>query len=93
VALQLLLASERMKARAGRSVNLRVVTTAASTGTLVITRRGRTVARVAKKLLAGANTITWNGRIGVRKARAGRYGLILWAAGAKGQRTTADSRH
>ena len=90
VALQLLLASERMKARAGRSVKLRLVTTVASSGRLTVTRGGRTVARVSKKLAAGANTITWNGKVGARKARAGRYRLILSAAGA-GQRTTAEA--
>ena len=91
VALQVLLASQRLKAKAGRSVKLRFVTTAASRGTLVVTRNGKTVARVAKRLAAGANTISWNGRIGARKARAGRYGLILSAAGS-GQRTVAEAK-
>ncbi len=92
VALQVLLASQRLKAKAGRSVKVRFVTTAASSATLVVTRRGKAVARVTKKLAAGANAITWNGKIGARKARAGSYGLILSARDSGGQRTTAESK-
>lgn len=47
---------------------------------------------MAKKLAAGANAITWNGRIGAREARAGSYGLFLSALGAGGQRTIAESK-
>jgi hypothetical protein len=90
LALQVLLASEQLKAKAGRSVKLRLVTTAAATGRLTVTRAGKVVARVSKKLAAGANTVTWNGKVGTRKARAGRYRLILSAAGA-GQRATAEA--
>ena len=90
VALQVMLAQERLKAAAGRSVKVRFVTTAAATGRLTITRAGRTVARVTKTLAAGANSITWNGKAGARKAKAGRYRAILSVAGA-GQRTTAEA--
>jgi hypothetical protein len=90
VTLQVLLAQERLKAKSGRGVKVRFVTTAAATGRLSITRAGKTVARVTKTLAAGANTITWNGRIGARKAKAGRYRAILALAGA-GQRTTAEA--
>jgi hypothetical protein len=91
VALTVLLASERLKAKPGRSVKLRFVTTAAARGTLTVTRGGKAVARVAKTLAAGANSITWNGRIGARKARAGSYRMILSAVSG-GQRTTAESK-
>jgi hypothetical protein len=71
-------------------VKLRLVTTSAATGRLTVTRAGKVVARVTKKLAAGANTVSWNGRSGARMARAGRYRLILSVAGA-GQRTTAEA--
>jgi hypothetical protein len=90
VALQVLLAQERLSVAAGRNVKVRFITTTAATGRLTITRAGRTVARVTKKLAAGANTMTWNGKAGARKAKAGRYRAILSVAGA-GQRTTAEA--
>ena len=91
VALQLLLASNRLTAKAGRSVKLRFVNTTAVAGTLFVMRGGKVVARVARRVGAGANTLAWNGRIGSRKARAGRYKLLLNAVGAGGQRTTAQA--
>ena len=86
----MLLAHDRLKAAAGRSVKLRFVTTTAATGRLTITRAGRTVARVTETLAAGANSITWNGKAGARRAKAGRYRAILALAGA-GQRTTTEA--
>ena len=91
IALQVLLASNKLKAKAGRSVKLRFVTTTAVAGTLFVMRSGKVVARVARRVGAGANTLAWNGRIGSRKAGAGRYTLLLNAVGAGGQRTTAQA--
>lgn len=90
VSLQVLLASERLKGKAGRSVKVRFVTTAAATGRLTVVRAGKTVARVTKTLAAGSNALTWNGKIGARKAKAGRYRVVVALTGA-GQSATAEA--
>ena len=90
LALQVLLAKERMTAKAGRTLRVRFVTTAAASARLTVVRAGKTVATMAKRIPAGANSIAWNGRTGRRTAGKGRYRLIV-AVSASGQRQTAEA--
>jgi hypothetical protein len=90
LALQVLLAKERQSSKAGRSVRVRFVTTAPASARLTVVRAGRTVATVGKRVQAGASSITWSGRSRGRKAKKGRYQLVLSVAGG-GQRASAEA--
>jgi hypothetical protein len=90
LALQVLLAQERMTARTGRKLRVRFVTTAAASARLTVVRAGKTVATMAKRVPAGASSITWNGRAGARRAKKGGYRLIVAVSGS-GQRASAEA--
>jgi hypothetical protein len=54
-------------------------TTEAGKATLVIKRSDVTVGkRLYGNVVAGTNTLKWNGRLGSRKLRAGRYRLLMY---------------
>ena len=74
-----------MAARAGSRVRLAYVSTAGARATLAVRKGARTVATVRAATRAGRNTISWNGRVGKRRAKAGAYSLALTAAGPDGQ--------
>ena len=67
--------------RAGRRLRVRFVITAAAQTSLRVRRVGGRTRRVARKNVrrAGIRTLTWNGRLGKRRARRGRYVLIVRA--------------
>jgi hypothetical protein len=69
----------RLTAVAGQRLRVPFVVTTASQVQLVVYRNGRPVARESRSALAGRGTIRWNGRIGVRAAKPGRYALVLTA--------------
>ena len=75
--LDVALFESRLRAPAGKSVRLRYVSTLGGNVRLSVLRGGKTVARVNGKARAGANAITWNGRIGRTAATAGAYKLSL----------------
>ena len=86
-ALKVLLAAKTLTATTGSTVTLRYVATTDATSTLQVTRKGRTVATISKPAKAGANAITWR----PKKAKAGRYKVVLRALGADGQVSTAKA--
>jgi hypothetical protein len=81
------LAQAVRKARTGRRVRVRYFLTAPAAAEVEIRRGRRRVARLAAAGAAGENTVVWNGR---RRARAGRYALVVKATGGDGQ--TASDR-
>jgi hypothetical protein len=89
-ALKLLLAtsSSRRTVRTGSAVVVRFVATAAASGTLSISRAGKTLRRLRFKSRAGSNAVRWNGRIGNARSTVGAYRLTLRAVGADGQIAT-----
>jgi len=80
----------RVTATSGRRVPVPFVVTTTSQVRLDVYRDGRRVARAARSVAAGRRTIIWNGRIGSRVARPGRYRLVLTAA-IPGQRSVDRS--
>jgi hypothetical protein len=87
--LVVLMAEDRLRSKRGRSVRVRYVSTAPAAVTLEIRRGKRVVARNTGTARAGRNVIVWNGRIGRRPAKLGRYILVLKATAGDGQ-TAAD---
>jgi hypothetical protein len=91
VKLLVVASATRLVARAGKRVSLRYLSTVAATSTLHVRRAGKRVATVRAAARSGANTISWNGRIGKKAARAGSYRLTLRAVGADGQSDTTTA--
>ena len=90
ITLLLGLAADRLSARAGRRVKVKYVITAPAALRLEIYRRTgrRPVARVSgRSRRPGRGAIRWNGRIKRKRAKAGRYRIVLRATG--GDRQTA----
>jgi Right handed beta helix region len=60
-------------------MTIRFTTTEPGKATLVIKRSDVTVGkRLYGNVVAGTNTLKWNGRLGSRKLRAGRYRLLMY---------------
>ena len=75
-----------------RGLRIRYVSTMSAAVQLEVIRGERRVARVARTARLGRNAIRWNGRIGKRRADAGRYTLRLTAVAADGRRTIDSMR-
>jgi 6-phosphogluconolactonase (cycloisomerase 2 family) len=75
--LEVALFEARLRAPIGSRVRLRYVSTLSGNVQLSVLRKAKTVARVTGKALAGANAITWSGRVGKKAAAAGLYKLSL----------------
>jgi hypothetical protein len=84
------LAQPVRRARAGRRVRMRYFLTAPVAVEVEIRRARRSVARLTAAGAAGENEVVWNGRVGRRRAPAGRYAVVLTATGGDGQ--TASDR-
>lgn len=77
--------------RAGRRLTVRFALTHSARVALSV-RRGRGTRRVAaKRARAGVGSIRWNGRLGRRRARPGRYRLIV-AATREGRSASSSLR-
>jgi hypothetical protein len=74
-----------MRALAGRGVTVRYLATRAADVRLDVRRGGKLLATVPGRARAGRNRIGWDGRIGGRRPRQGRYTLVVRAASADGQ--------
>jgi len=58
---------------------IKFVTSEAGKARLLIKRSDKTVgSRLYGNIVAGANTLKFNGRLGARKLRAGRYRLLIY---------------
>ena len=70
-----------LRPRAGRRLRVRFAITAAARVALRVRRVGGKTRTVARKRVrkAGIGRLTWNGRLGKRKARSGRYVLTVRA--------------
>jgi Collagen triple helix repeat (20 copies) len=87
-ALQVALVSSRLKAKAGRRVDVRFLSNVAGKATVTVRRAGQIVAQRTRRVAPGGNAIAWSGRSDAGKTRAGRYSVELTTfAGA--QRTTS----
>lgn len=69
--------AKSLTAKKGKAVMLKVLSTSTGRGTLDVLRSGKRVARVTKSVKKGTNTVTWNGKVGKKAAKAGRYTLRL----------------
>jgi hypothetical protein len=91
--LVLALADSRLRATAGRRVTVRMALTAPAALTLDIVRGTKRVARVkGSATQAGPARLVWSGKVGRRKATAGRYTLRVRAVGRDGQTAAASLR-
>ena len=60
-------------------MTIKFATTEAGKGRLVIKRGDKTVGtRLYGNIVPGTNSLKWNGRLGSRKLRAGRYRLLMY---------------
>jgi hypothetical protein len=60
-------------------MTIKFTTTEAGKGRLEIKRGDKTVGtRLYGNIVPGTNTLKWNGRLGSRKLRAGRYRLLMY---------------
>ena len=77
--LKLLLATTRSRrtVKAGSPVVVRFAATAKASGTLTISRAGKTVKSLRFASRAGSNSVRWNGRAGKRARPPGAYRLVL----------------
>jgi antitoxin (DNA-binding transcriptional repressor) of toxin-antitoxin stability system len=69
--------------RAGRHGRLRFTTSAPAAVAVVVTRRGRAIARLTARARPGRNVLV------LRRLRAGRYAVRLTARGAGGRTVVA----
>ena len=78
-----------LRARRGRRVAFRYVSTAPATVSLLVRRGTRRVTTVRGRAKLGVNTIAWNGRQRRRAAAAGVYRLLLTATAGTQKATTS----
>jgi hypothetical protein len=69
----------RLTTVAGHRLRVPFVVTTACQVQLDVYRNGKPVARTSRSTPAGRSAIRWNGRIGTRAAKPGRYTLVLTA--------------
>ena len=82
--------SANLRARAGKRVTFAYVSTLAARVRLVVLKRSKRVASVTGRARTGRNKLRWNGKVGRKAARAGRYTLRLTAvSGDQTARATA----
>jgi hypothetical protein len=94
-AIRLLLAvvQPKLRARAGRPVTVTYLMTADANVRLQVLQGNRVVARTSQApqvVRAGRNRIRWNGRIRGKRAKRGKYTLVVTATSSDGQ--TASDR-
>jgi hypothetical protein len=81
--------SDRLKARAGRRLQIRYSLTRSADVILRVRRGTRTVATTRQSArAAGRNTVAWNGRVAGKRAAPGKYTLTLTATADDGQAAT-----
>jgi hypothetical protein len=97
--LAIALAQSKLKARAGAKVTLPYAATGAADVTLEVRKGSKPIAEVEGGAKEGTNKIVWSGKSdGKRRARRasvpdpGKFTLLLTAAGADGQRATAQAK-
>jgi len=79
-------------ATAGGSTKAHYISTSAGTGIVVIKRNGKVRTRFRTPILAGAHTVSWNGRIKGRRAAAGTYTMTLTMTGTDGRTSSSRTR-
>jgi hypothetical protein len=80
-----------LRAKAGATVKLKYVATAAAKATLTVTKGTKKVATVVGSAVSGTNAIAWNGKAGKKRALKGAYRLALRAVGTDGQVATTTA--
>jgi len=86
------LVAPKVKARRGKAVAVRYVSTLEARATLDVLKGGRRVAEVTQRAAVGTNRIRWNGKAGRRAAARGTYTLALTLRSADGQTATARGK-
>jgi len=86
------LVTPKVKAKRGRTVTVRYVTTVAAGATLDVLKGRKRVAEVTQQAAVGTNRIRWNGKAGRRAAARGTYTLALTLRSADGQTATARGK-
>jgi len=79
-------------ARRGAAIDLAYVLTSRATLTLTVQGDGRATVVARRAARGGLGILRWNGRLGGRPARPGRYTLTLTATGTGGAETTSPPR-
>ena len=82
----------KVKAKRGRTVTVRYVTTVAAGATLDVLKGRKRVAEVTQQAAVGTNRIRWNGKAGRKAAARGTYTLALTLRSADGQTATARGK-
>jgi uncharacterized repeat protein (TIGR01451 family) len=88
--LMLAIAPGRLRVRSGQKVRLRFVISSAAALRLDVKKGRKRVGRVAGTARPGRGTLTWNAKVQGRRARPGRYRLVLVATDRAGH-TARDS--
>jgi hypothetical protein len=86
------LVTPKVKAKRGRTVTVRYVTTVAAGATLDVLKGRKRVAEVTQQAAVGTNRIRWNGKAGRKAAARGTYTLALTLRSADGQTATARGK-
>jgi len=86
------LGSAGFRARRGKAVRVRYVSTLAASARLDVLRKGKRVARVRGTAKLGPNRLKWNGKARGRAAAAGKYKLRLRLHSADGQTAFSNAR-
>ena len=76
-------------AASGHRARVHYIATTDGTGLVTVRRNGKVCARFTAELEAGANEVTWNGRIKGKRAPAGTYSMTIALTGADGATSTS----
>jgi hypothetical protein len=83
--------STGLKAKSGKAVKLGYLATTDAATVLEIRKGSKLIKTVQGRAKTGKNTISWNGKIGKKRAPAGRYKLTLKATSTDGQTASGSA--